>query len=118
MLCIRGTSHGSVSVAVSVRLSVTSQSSTKTAKHRITQTTPHDSTGTHSHSAYANQSVLYYGLYTIVSHEGPQQGDPLGLLLFCNIIHPLLESLGSVLCLGHMDDVTLGGSQETVAKDV
>ena len=72
----------------------------------------------HSHSAYANQSVLYYGLYTIVSQEGPQQGDPLGLLLFCNIIHPLLESLGSVLCLGHMDDVTLGGSQQTVAKDV
>jgi len=40
MLCIRGTSHGPVSV------SVTSRSSTKMAKHRITQTTPHDSTGT------------------------------------------------------------------------
>jgi len=32
--------------SVSVSLSVTSRSSTKTAKHRITQTTPHDSTGT------------------------------------------------------------------------
>jgi len=42
MLCIRGTSHGPVSVSVSV----TSRSSTKTAKHRITQTTPHDSPGT------------------------------------------------------------------------
>ena len=42
MLCIRGTSHG----PVSVRLSVTSRSSTKTAKCRITQTTPHDSPGT------------------------------------------------------------------------
>ena len=42
MLCIRGTSHGPVSVC----LSVTSQSSTKTAKRRITQTTPHDSPGT------------------------------------------------------------------------
>ena len=31
---------------VSVRLSVTSRSSTKTAKRRITQTTPHDSPGT------------------------------------------------------------------------
>jgi len=40
MLCIRGTSHGPVSVRV--RLSVTSRSSTKTAKWRITQTTPHD----------------------------------------------------------------------------
>jgi len=44
MLCIRGNSHG----PVSVRLSVTSRSSTKTAKRRITQTTPHDSPGTHS----------------------------------------------------------------------
>ena len=39
MLCIRGTSHGPVSV------SVTSRSSTKTAKRRITQATPHDSPG-------------------------------------------------------------------------
>ena len=41
MLCIRGTSHG----PVSVRLSVTSRRSTKTAKRRITQTTPHDTPG-------------------------------------------------------------------------
>ena len=49
MLCIRGTSHGPVSVCLSVRLSVrpsvTSRCSTKTAKRRITQTTPHDSPG-------------------------------------------------------------------------
>ena len=38
MLCIRGTSHGPVSV--------TSRSCTKTAKRRITQPTPHDSPGT------------------------------------------------------------------------
>jgi len=47
MLCIRGTSHGPVSVSLSVRpsvcLSVTSRCSTKTAKRKITQTTPHDS---------------------------------------------------------------------------
>ena len=43
-LCIRGTSHGPVSVCLC--LSVTSRSSTITAKHRITQTTPHDSPGT------------------------------------------------------------------------
>ena len=46
MLCIRGTSHGPVSVCLSVRPSVTSQHSTKTAKRSITQTTPHDSPGT------------------------------------------------------------------------
>ena len=48
MRCIRGTSHGPVSVCSSVSVcvclcpSVTSRSSTKTAKRRITQTTPHD----------------------------------------------------------------------------
>jgi len=46
MLSIGGTSHGPVSVRPSVRPSVTSRSSTKTAKQRITQTTPHDSPGT------------------------------------------------------------------------
>ena len=43
MLCIRGTSH--VSVSVRVCPSVTSRSSTKSAKRRITQTTPHDTLG-------------------------------------------------------------------------
>jgi len=41
MLCIVGTSHG----PVSVRPSVTSRCSTKTAKRRITKTTPHDTPG-------------------------------------------------------------------------
>jgi len=35
-----------LSVHVRLSMSVTSRSSTKTAKHRITQTTPHDSAGT------------------------------------------------------------------------
>ena len=42
MLCIRGTSHRPVSVCVCPSVSVTSRSSTKTAKRRITQTTPRD----------------------------------------------------------------------------
>jgi len=42
MLCIRGSSHGRVSIC----LSVTIRSSTKVAKRRITQTTPHNSHGT------------------------------------------------------------------------
>ena len=50
MLCIRGTSHGPVSVRLSVcqsvRPSATSRCSTKTAKRRITQTTPHDTSKT------------------------------------------------------------------------
>jgi len=43
MLCMRGTSHGPMSVSVSV----TSRCSTKTAKRRITQTTPHDLISSH-----------------------------------------------------------------------
>ena len=35
-----------MALCLSVRLSVTSRCSTKTAKRRITQTTPHDSPGT------------------------------------------------------------------------
>ena len=43
MLCIRGTI--AVGLCPCPCLSVTSRSSAKTAKHRITQTTPHDRTG-------------------------------------------------------------------------
>ena len=42
MLCIRDTSHGPVRLCLSVCPSVTSRCSTKTAKRRITKTTPHD----------------------------------------------------------------------------
>ena len=49
-LCSRSICHGRVSVrpsvCLSVRLSVTSRCCTKMAKHRQTQTTPHDSLGT------------------------------------------------------------------------
>ena len=41
-----GTSYGPTYLSVCVCLSVTSQRSAKTAKRRITQTTPHDSPGT------------------------------------------------------------------------
>ena len=46
MLRIRGTRHGPVSVRLSVCPSVTSRSSTKTAKRRIRETTPHNTSGT------------------------------------------------------------------------
>ena len=53
-----------------------------------------------------------------MSAEGPQQGDPLGGLLFCNTIHPLLRRMNSNLVEGYMDDITLGGKSNIVAKDV
>ena len=72
----------------------------------------------YSYSAYAYPSLLFYGPYTLLSNEGPQQGDPIGPLLFCNTVQPLLESLQSELPLGYLDDLTLGGEQSAVAKDV
>ena len=53
-----------------------------------------------------------------MSEEGPQQGDPLEGLLFCNTIHPLLRRMNSNLVEGYMDDITLDGKSDTVADDV
>lgn len=72
----------------------------------------------YSFSAYAYPSTLFYGPFTLQSSEGPQQGDPLGPLLFSNALHPLLLSLESDVTLGYLDDVTLGGPEDKVAADV
>jgi hypothetical protein len=53
-----------------------------------------------------------------MSNEGPQQGDPIGPLMFSNTVQPLLASLAAELTLGYLDDLTLGGHQDEVAKDV
>ena len=70
------------------------------------------------HLSYNKPSELVYSGHTIYSKEGPQQGDPLGPLLFCGTINPLLQSLACNLKLAYMDDVTLGDSESQVAKDV
>jgi len=70
------------------------------------------------YSAYSHPSMLFYGSYVISFEEGPQEGDPLGPLLFCNTIQPLLSSLNSELNLGYLDDVALAGPADTVASDV
>jgi len=69
-------------------------------------------------SAYGQPSVRHFGTFTILSQEGIQQGDPLGPLLSCNIIHPTLSSLQAQLNLGYLDDISLGGSVDMVASDV
>src|SRR5213080_4400587 len=57
-------------------------------------------------------------LTTIMSQEGAQQGDPLGPLLFCLSIHPMLSSLASKLVVGYLDDITLGGDEHTLVRDI
>src|SRR5688572_12351369 len=69
-------------------------------------------------SAYASPSILHYGSYTIFSNEGPQQGNPLGSLLFSSTIHPLLLSLQSEITVRYLDDLTLAGGQDIVTEDV
>jgi Reverse transcriptase (RNA-dependent DNA polymerase) len=68
--------------------------------------------------SYAQPSVLRYGCWSISSEEGSQQGDPLGPLLFCLALHPLLQSLRSELAIAYIDDITIGGTEHTVSHDV
>ena len=68
--------------------------------------------------AYGSPSSLKFGDHSISSEEGAQQGDPLGPLLFCLTIHPMLQSLSSSLVIGYLDDITLGGTEQAVAADV
>ena len=58
--------------------------------------------------AYGARSSLKFGETIIWSEEGVQQGDPLGPILFCLAIHPILLSLSATLRVGYMDDITLG----------
>jgi len=58
---------------------------------------------------YSNLFILDDG--TILKHECPHQGDPLGSLLFCFSIHRYLLRLQSELVAGFMDDLTLGGGR-------
>src|SRR6218665_1307542 len=71
-----------------------------------------------AHAVYSNRSLLRYGSKIIRSEEGTQQGDTLGPLEFCLALQPVLIKLQSNLRIGYLDDLTLGGSKETVAADV
>ena len=56
--------------------------------------------------------------HTITSATCTQQGDPLGALLFCITLQPVLEKVTCELNIGYLDDVTLGGVISDVDRDV
>ena len=62
------------------------------------------------HSSYSDASNLFYSGGETKSEEGVQQGDPLGPLLFCLTVHPLLCENNLQLCIGYLDDFTFGDS--------
>ena len=66
------------------------------------------------YSSYSSSSSLFWSDKTIQSTEGVQQGDPLGPLLFCFTIHPLVSQLKSELCILYLDDGTIGRTAEDI----
>ena len=70
------------------------------------------------YSAYSTPSSLFCGEYIIQSEEGVQQGDPLGPLLFCLTIHPIISRLQSEFKVFYLDDGTLGGPVEAILQDL
>ena len=69
------------------------------------------------HSSYGASSFLAFGDHLLLSEEGVQQGDPLGPLLFCLAVLPVVKRLSSPLNLWYLDDGTLGGSPSQVLAD-
>ena len=65
---------------------------------------------------YEEKTPLLFGNFIIWSETGVQQGDPLGPLLFCAAIHPILEKINRECNLDinawYMDDGNLVGIQK------
>ena len=68
-------------------------------------------------SCYSSSSFLRFGQFTLMSAEGPQQGDPLGPLLFCLTVMSLVKRIKSPFNIWYMDDGTIGGDVETLMAD-
>ena len=65
-----------------------------------------------AYTMYNGSPQLPVSDFTILSEEGPQQGDPLRSLEFCLTIQPLLMSLSSELKIGFLDDITISGHRD------
>ena len=71
-----------------------------------------------AHAHYNGSPHLQFGDYTILSNEGPQQGDPLSSLKLCLTIQPMLVSLTSELKIGFLDDITMAGRKDIVVNNI
>jgi hypothetical protein len=60
-------------------------------------------------SAYGDSTRLTSGEFVVESAEGVQQGDPLGPLLFCLAINPLLRDIQSEFVSGYSKTLGLVG---------
>ena len=69
-------------------------------------------------SAYEEPSSLFCGDAVLPSQEGVQQGDPLGPLLFCLTIYPLIQQLTSEFRLFYLDDGIKGGCLSDILHDL
>ena len=67
---------------------------------------------------YFTHSHLLFGESLLLSQEGFQQGDPLGPLLFCLVIHPLVQKLQSELKIFYLDDSLIGGPTADILSDI
>ena len=54
------------------------------------------------HLSYSQPTILKFNNHRNMSEDGPQQGNLLGGLLFCNTIHPLLSQMKADLVDGYM----------------
>ena len=71
-----------------------------------------------ANSAYGSPTKLWFGDDEIESAEGVQQGDPIGPLLFCLTIHDLLQNIQCDFVAGYLDDISIGGSIDSVFSAV
>jgi len=69
-------------------------------------------------SAYGSPSTLWLGDKVLSSEEGVQQGDPLGPLLFCLSIQPLLLNSGCEFVTGYLDDLGFGDTVQRLAERI
>ena len=72
---------------------------------------------TYIHSCYFGETFLRFGQFTLLLDEGPQQGDPLGTLLFCSAALSLVKHMKSEFNCWYMDDGIIGGTAEQLLAD-